>query len=356
MLGGFNDQYKSMYVSVIDAAREYLLYRPMVKEDVDILFTGSYTPVNYNSETNRMNGWFESSTGHLSCFVGGMFGLGAKIFDRPEDLETAIKLTDACVWSYASTASGVSPEDISPLVCDDMTSCTWNETTWLESVIEEGVKIDWTFRDALQRLEIAQGSDTNSAVGGIFDTASTADDKNAASASDRQAAGQGLPVTSSSVVSAAEIQAMPGAPALPGAVKLDDFNKHKRQFEAVEGPTSSEAFSSELDVSGDTAFSTTVEPPSAGQLGPGQISPVDSLSSAKDDALAAPSGTFTTADSEAVVDETESEAEPTTREEAIRQHIERIRLWPGIVSIEHRKYILRYGIITQQTLLSNRLY
>ena len=47
---------------------------------------------------------------HLSCFAGGMFGLGGRLLGRKQDLATAIELTESAVWSYQSTATGVMPE------------------------------------------------------------------------------------------------------------------------------------------------------------------------------------------------------------------------------------------------------
>lgn len=64
----------------------------MTKEAQDILISGlfradgSTTPV------------LEASCQHLVCFAGGMVGIAAKIFDRPDDLPIARKLVDCCVW------------------------------------------------------------------------------------------------------------------------------------------------------------------------------------------------------------------------------------------------------------------
>src|SRR5687767_15050118 len=39
-----------------------------------------------------------------------MLAIGAKILDRPKDLEVAIKLGEACYWAYNSTLTGLGPE------------------------------------------------------------------------------------------------------------------------------------------------------------------------------------------------------------------------------------------------------
>ena len=40
-----------------------------------------------------------------------MLAIGAKILDRPKDLEVAIKLGETCYWAYNSTSTGIGPED-----------------------------------------------------------------------------------------------------------------------------------------------------------------------------------------------------------------------------------------------------
>src|ERR1043166_3321905 len=46
-----------------------------------------------------------------TCFVPGMLAIGAKILDRPKDLEIAIKLGETCYWIYNSTSTGIGPEE-----------------------------------------------------------------------------------------------------------------------------------------------------------------------------------------------------------------------------------------------------
>lgn len=67
---------------------------------------------------------------HLTCFVGGMYGLGGKIFGRDQDLVTARQLTDACVWAYQSTVTGIMPEAAELMSCPTMEKCEFNQTAW----------------------------------------------------------------------------------------------------------------------------------------------------------------------------------------------------------------------------------
>lgn len=63
-----------------------------------------------------------------------MFGLGAKLFDLPEDLAVAEHLTDGCVWAYESMPTGVMAETAEVVSCPSSQGCAWNQTRWLEAL------------------------------------------------------------------------------------------------------------------------------------------------------------------------------------------------------------------------------
>ena len=42
LLGGTREQYRSMYVNSVEAAREYLFFRPLVQGDPEIMFSGKF--------------------------------------------------------------------------------------------------------------------------------------------------------------------------------------------------------------------------------------------------------------------------------------------------------------------------
>jgi mannosyl-oligosaccharide alpha-1,2-mannosidase len=52
-------------------------------------------------------GWTDGRMGHLACFFPGTLALGAKYLNRPEDLEDAKKIMNACVHLYESMPSGI---------------------------------------------------------------------------------------------------------------------------------------------------------------------------------------------------------------------------------------------------------
>lgn len=103
-----------------------MLYRPMVPGNRDILFAGSVSTKGDPKNDLKLNAEVE----HLTCFIGGMIGMGAKIFGLEGDMEIAKKLTDACVWAYESTSSGIMPESAIVFPCKSPEHCVWNETLW----------------------------------------------------------------------------------------------------------------------------------------------------------------------------------------------------------------------------------
>jgi mannosyl-oligosaccharide alpha-1,2-mannosidase len=131
LLGGHVDSYRTMYEKSIEVVKDNLLFRPMLPNNDDILFSGklSVGPV-----AGTRAPVLEAEEAHLTCFAGGMFGMGAKIFDRPEDLELAKKLTEGCVYAYSMTSTGIMPEAFIALPCESMKSCEWNETMYYEAL------------------------------------------------------------------------------------------------------------------------------------------------------------------------------------------------------------------------------
>ncbi|KIX06022.1 uncharacterized protein Z518_03996 [Rhinocladiella mackenziei CBS 650.93] len=137
MLGGRDGKYRHMYEEAIDAAKRYLFFRPMVPSGDDILFSGNaaLTAMNTIPIAN-----LEPQGQHLACFVGGMVGIGAKIFDRPDELRVARRLIDGCVWAYDAMPSGLMPETFHMAPCQvgvgdpPPGKCDWNDDKWYEAI------------------------------------------------------------------------------------------------------------------------------------------------------------------------------------------------------------------------------
>jgi mannosyl-oligosaccharide alpha-1,2-mannosidase len=129
LLGGRTKQYQRMYEATVEPIKKHLIYRPMTKEGEDILFTG-----NAQARDGTSHSSLEPEAQHLTCYVGGMVGIAAKVFKRPEDLSTARKLVDGCIWAYDSMPTGMMPELFHTTVCEEMHDCPWDESRWLADV------------------------------------------------------------------------------------------------------------------------------------------------------------------------------------------------------------------------------
>ncbi|CAG7959801.1 unnamed protein product, partial [Penicillium nalgiovense] len=127
LLGGLNEQYLNMYKKAATAARQTLLFQPMVKGGRDIRFMASTTPMTPGKVAEVTPTDLRYEGAHLTCFVGGMFAIGAKAFGIDGDLELAGKLTDGCVWAYESTQTGVMPERFRLLPCEKGSACEWDQ-------------------------------------------------------------------------------------------------------------------------------------------------------------------------------------------------------------------------------------
>jgi mannosyl-oligosaccharide alpha-1,2-mannosidase len=128
LLGGLAPQYKTMYENFIPVAKKNLFFRPMTLDNRDILISGTLTVSNGGSSQ------FVPDLQHLTCFSGGFLALAGKIFDRPEDVEDGIRLTNGCVWAYQNTITGIMPESFLAVPCENSIDCTWDEKTWWDAV------------------------------------------------------------------------------------------------------------------------------------------------------------------------------------------------------------------------------
>jgi mannosyl-oligosaccharide alpha-1,2-mannosidase len=143
-----------LYENTIDAINEWLLYRPMIKDEGwDVFFTGKLT-----TSSRGDSEWTKSyEMTHLTCFIGGMYGLGGKIFGRDGDIDKAKKLTDGCVWAYQSTATGLMPEYAHLVACPALEKCPFSEESWYEDLDPNSEWRDsefskWSEGEALRKL------------------------------------------------------------------------------------------------------------------------------------------------------------------------------------------------------------
>jgi mannosyl-oligosaccharide alpha-1,2-mannosidase len=128
LLGGVDETYANLYRGAMDTASKYLLFRPMVPGNKNILFAGDYK-VRWRNGRDHGSGLVPESQ-HLTCFAGGMFGLGGKLLDIEEHVDIGERLTRGCGWAYGQFPTGVMPEIFTMIPCDSMDHCEWDEKKW----------------------------------------------------------------------------------------------------------------------------------------------------------------------------------------------------------------------------------
>ncbi|KAH6885265.1 glycoside hydrolase [Thelonectria olida] len=138
LLGGQLPVYQSMYEKAMNTSMRHNLFRPMVPDNDDILLSGAVqTSGRQPNATVRL----ESQGQHLVCYLGGVMALGGKLFDHPEHLEVANKLTDGCVYAYKAFPHGIMPETFHMLPCEQQ-GCKWDENRWKQAVLDRTKESD----------------------------------------------------------------------------------------------------------------------------------------------------------------------------------------------------------------------
>lgn len=122
LMGGIDPVYEQMYRTAMDTASENLLFRPMLPNENDVLFSGDYQA----SSAEKL----VPESQHLTCFVGGMFGLGGRLFNIDEHVSLGERLARGCGWAYSAFPTGVMPEIFRLIPCKDMKKCPWDEAIW----------------------------------------------------------------------------------------------------------------------------------------------------------------------------------------------------------------------------------
>ncbi|KAH6657360.1 family 47 glycosyl hydrolase [Truncatella angustata] len=138
ILGGLEPMYEQLYRGAMDTVTKNLLFRPMLPDQDDILFTGDIT---VDPSTNAVE--LQGEGQHLSCFVGGMYGLGGKLFNIPEHVTIGEKIAKGCAWVYDSFPTGVMPEIYNLFPCPSLEPCAWDEDAWTadgDSSLKRGFK------------------------------------------------------------------------------------------------------------------------------------------------------------------------------------------------------------------------
>ncbi|KAF7564008.1 hypothetical protein G7046_g90 [Stylonectria norvegica] len=141
ILGGLDTTYEKLYRGAADTIIKHLLFRPMLPDGLNILFAGDVR-VNWEQQ-GRLD--FNPESQHLTCFVGGMFGIGGKLFEIKEHVAIGARLARGCGWAYSSFPTGIMPEIFNLIPCKTIDGCDWDEDRWQK---EGNQKLAKGFKDA----------------------------------------------------------------------------------------------------------------------------------------------------------------------------------------------------------------
>jgi mannosyl-oligosaccharide alpha-1,2-mannosidase len=120
-------KYEIMSQLFMDTAMDQLFFRPMTPGNEDILISGNCDVLD---EGPRL----DPESEHLSCFIGGLYALGGKLFNNDEYLETGAKLARGCAYAYKSFPTGIMPERYNMALCPGAShrkGCAWDEAFFL---------------------------------------------------------------------------------------------------------------------------------------------------------------------------------------------------------------------------------
>jgi mannosyl-oligosaccharide alpha-1,2-mannosidase len=170
MLGGHKKQYRSMYEKFAEAAKKHIFFRPMIPdEDREILIAGTTRKTLYDDQAFKL----DPEGQHLTCFLGGLFGISSKIFERPDDLVVAKKLVDGCVWAYEVSPNGIMPEIFRTWPCLKPKDCPWDEQEYMKGVVAHGPSVDSAIKPKENAVLAKQFIERNSLPKGFTDVRDT---------------------------------------------------------------------------------------------------------------------------------------------------------------------------------------
>ncbi|KJZ78633.1 hypothetical protein HIM_02024 [Hirsutella minnesotensis 3608] len=113
LLGGLDAEYADMTTKALDAARDWLLFRPMTPHDDNILMAG-------NVDWTKGKTTLTAEMQHLTCFAGGTYAMAGKLLGRKQYVDLASRLAAGCVWAYDSFPTNIMPEIAELVACDKM--------------------------------------------------------------------------------------------------------------------------------------------------------------------------------------------------------------------------------------------
>ena len=147
LLGGLYEDYRKLYEAAIAAAKQNNFFRPLNRDDLDILVSGLAKV--YDGKVNLI-----PEGQHLVCFAGGMMAIASQIFGL-DDLSTARKLVDGCIWAYESMPAKIMPETFRLTPCIE--DCLWDEAKWHKEVLNHQTEYGTSASDIIQDIRLPPG-------------------------------------------------------------------------------------------------------------------------------------------------------------------------------------------------------
>jgi len=134
LLSGAEPAYLSLTKGFLTAAKKWLLFRPLLPKNEDVLVAGNR---NVDAQSGKPLP-IDPETEHLACFIGGTFALAGRMLGSDEDVRVGARLARGCAFAYRSFPTGIMPERLNMAVCREGAAegpgCggPWNETRWEE--------------------------------------------------------------------------------------------------------------------------------------------------------------------------------------------------------------------------------
>ncbi len=121
-----SEKYEIMSRFFMDTAMDNLFFRPMIPGGEDILISG-------NCDVLQDRPRLDPESEHLSCFIGGLYALGGRLFNNDEYLEVGAKLARGCAYAYKSFPTGIMPERYNMALCPGQNhrqGCAWDDAAF----------------------------------------------------------------------------------------------------------------------------------------------------------------------------------------------------------------------------------
>ncbi|USP74330.1 glycoside hydrolase family 47 protein [Curvularia clavata] len=122
-------KYEVMSRAFMDTAMQNLFFSPMIPGKEDILISGNVDVLDNGPS-------LDPESEHLSCFIGGLYALGGRLFNNDEYLDHGAKLARGCAYAYQAFPSGIMPERYNMVLCpgpDHRKRCVWDEQRYAEA-------------------------------------------------------------------------------------------------------------------------------------------------------------------------------------------------------------------------------